>query len=123
MYKRKEEFVSQLLVAISKEPTPLSAEHVYTLTWEAASERCAEASKITRREASRRSRIGQTKRDERALKSLKSPVAKAVQRVVSNIAIGIIVDDHNGNDEIDSEKHLAHRDDRWNKTFYETFMK
>ena len=72
VYKRKEEFVSQLQFALSNDPTPLSQEQSYTLTWESATVRFVDASKITQREECRRIRLGQKQTDKRALETFKS---------------------------------------------------
>jgi hypothetical protein len=70
-YERKEDFVSKLQFALSRQPTPLSDEYAHILTWEAATERCIEASKITQREVRRNTRVGQAKMDERSLETLR----------------------------------------------------
>jgi len=80
-YQRKSDFVSKLQYAIAHDPTPLSDEHFNILTWEAANERCVQASMITKRDQQRRKRLGQVKIDNRAMESLKGAVLQqALQR-------------------------------------------
>ena len=79
MYKRKEEFVSQLKFALSNEPTPLSSKHFRTLTWEAATERLILSAVITQREEKRRIRVAHNI-DEKAKLTLKGPFFIAFQR-------------------------------------------
>lgn len=61
MYRNKKEFCQLLQYALTHEPEPLSECSKYTLTWEAATERCLEAAVITRRDAARLVRRGKTK--------------------------------------------------------------
>ena len=73
-YKKNEDFVAHLQYAMNNEPVPLSSEHSHILTWNAATERCIEASKITRRDSRRRFRLRQTELDERALEKIRGPI-------------------------------------------------
>lgn len=82
MYKRKEEFVEKLIFAQSNQPVPLSIEHSYALTWQAATERLIEASKITKRETSRRLRLGQAEIDEKAKKSMNGTLCQGGRRYI-----------------------------------------
>jgi len=93
VYTRKEEFVSHLQFAITNDPTPLSAEHLHTLTWEAATERVVEAAMITNCDAKRRLRLDQTKIDERAVEALKGSVYNAVYRyyILGTMGMGSLV--------------------------------
>jgi hypothetical protein len=67
-YRTKKEFCDYLQYALTHEPEPLSPDLSYQLTWEAATERCLEASVITRRDAKRLDRVGKTKRDKNIAK-------------------------------------------------------
>lgn len=87
MYRSKREFVFNLQYAIHNEPKPLYAEHAYHLSWEAATERCIEASFITRRDARRSERLELSKTDENATKILK----KIFSGVKGDIVRGVIV--------------------------------
>ena len=80
MYKKKDEFVAHLEYAMNNEPEPLSQEHSYMLTWEAATERFIEASTITKRDARRRIRLRQPEMDERALDALRGPILHPFQK-------------------------------------------
>jgi glycosyltransferase involved in cell wall biosynthesis len=60
-YHSKKEFCKLLAYALQHNPEPLSEDLRYILTWEAATQRCLEASVITRRDAARLERIGKTK--------------------------------------------------------------
>lgn len=61
LYRNTKEFISFLKYALNHAPEPLSDDLRHTLTWEAATERCLEAAIITRRDAKRLDRVGQTK--------------------------------------------------------------
>jgi digalactosyldiacylglycerol synthase len=61
LYRNKKEFISLLKYALTHDPEPLSDDLKYTLTWEAATERCLQAAIITKRNARRLERLGQTK--------------------------------------------------------------
>mmetsp|Transcript_6865 Transcript_6865/g.9829 ORF Transcript_6865/g.9829 Transcript_6865/m.9829 type:complete len:593 (-) Transcript_6865:54-1832(-) len=67
-YKNHKEFLSLLEYALKHTPAPLSEDLRHELTWEAATERCLEASIITRREAARLERVGKTKADQNLAK-------------------------------------------------------
>jgi digalactosyldiacylglycerol synthase len=60
-YRNKREFVQCMKYALTHSPEPLSEDLRYTLTWEAATERCMDAAIITRRDARRLDRLGRTK--------------------------------------------------------------
>ena len=102
MYKRKEDFISNLQFALSTEPTTLSIEHSHLLTWEAATERCIEASKITRRESCRRKRVDQAKIDKQYFKNLKGPLYSALRHFTLG-SIGMI-DETMCNSETDKDE-------------------
>ncbi len=80
LYKTKKEFISHLQYAINNEPQPLSNEDAYILTWEAATERCIDASIVTKREEARRERIGQKHIDLKAAEHSKSRIFDAVRQ-------------------------------------------
>ncbi len=82
MYKKKEEFLSHFQYAMNNEPEPLSPEHSHMLTWEAATARCIEASKITKRDFRRRIRLRQPEMDESALDTLRGPIIPPLQTYV-----------------------------------------
>ena len=63
MYKKGKEFVTLMQYALTHNPAPMSDECAYQLTWEAATERCLEASVMKRRDAKRADRVGKTKLD------------------------------------------------------------
>ncbi len=81
-YKRKDEFVEKLQFALANEPQPHSPLHYHTLTWEAATDRCIEASKITQREVHRRMRVGQKRIDQKSIEALKGALPSAFRRYV-----------------------------------------
>lgn len=62
-YKGLDECVEKLQWALQNEPQPLSAEHAYIFSWEAATDRFIEASVITKSEASKRKASGKDKVD------------------------------------------------------------
>ncbi len=82
LYKSKKEFISHLQYAINNEPQPLSKKDAYTLTWEAATERCIDASIITKREDAKRIRVGQKEIDLRAAEHSKSRIFDAARQYI-----------------------------------------
>lgn len=73
MYSSKMEFVSHLQYAIKNEPKPLSIE-LDMLSWDAATERLIESSKISLRDQCRRERLNSVELDAKAVESLNSKV-------------------------------------------------
>lgn len=61
LYRNKKEFSQLLQYAMAHTPEPLSDDLKYSLTWEAATERCIAAASITRRDAARWERLGNDK--------------------------------------------------------------
>ena len=80
--------MAKLRHAMICEPEPLAPEHLHQLTWEAATERCIEASIITRRDARRNERLGLTETDEKATKFLKSLLSGTRGDVVRGVFVG-----------------------------------
>lgn len=56
-YAKPLDFVAQLQAALGEDPIPLSLEHRYQLSWEAATERLFEAAAVSEREMARRERL------------------------------------------------------------------
>jgi len=63
VYTSRKEFVTLMQYALTHNPLPMSEELSYHLTWDAATERCMDASVIKRRDAKRADRVGETKLD------------------------------------------------------------
>ena len=83
MYNNPTEFVSNLQYAIANDPRPLSPNHYYALTWEAATERLYDASIVTQRDAHRSKRlVGISRREERAKEIIDGPLMNAVRRMI-----------------------------------------
>ena len=84
IYGSKARFVSQLQYAMENNPLPLSEDHSFTLTWEAATERLIDVSIITQREAKRRERVGQTTSDTKAAAYLKGGIFETIRNYARN---------------------------------------
>jgi len=64
-YRNKFEFVASLRWALTHDPEPLTDEQARQFTWEAATDRFIDASKITWRQALERERLGMSRLDQR----------------------------------------------------------
>jgi len=64
-YTSLNECVEKVRWALENEPTPLSEEHAYIFTWEAATDRLIQSSIVTDKDAMKRSEAGRDKADSR----------------------------------------------------------
>ena len=78
-YKSSEQFVDKIKQAMSAEPLPLSSEHQYLLSWEAATERFLQVSELDKVLLEGfNARNSHTVKDRRYLKASVEKVSKAV---------------------------------------------
>eukprot|EP00978_Attheya_sp_CCMP212_P004514 scaffold9821_cov47-Attheya_sp.AAC.8 len=87
LYSTKEEFVAFVTHALSHEPTPLAPELAHQLTWEAATERCITAAAISKRDATRRDRVGKPRFEEQIAQIHSSLLSKG-DDVIRKVMLG-----------------------------------
>lgn len=86
VYSTISECLEKIIWALSNDPIPLSEEHSFIFTWEAANERMIQSSAITRREILSRRQAGNDKQDARMawLHSESGTKLKALQSLLRN---------------------------------------